>query len=473
MLAVNFNPRKFSDTIFHILLPVVAVLLPLLFLSLDLSIMPRITSTSERLFTIFGFCMWCVLVIVAWREIKACPGTSLEQGILLLAPILVSFYFLVLIVEYTSSSFDYEVYEHAFQAVLAQKNPYKGSFYFYPPLLAQGMAFIFATGKALLDTEKTSLFLFVFYIHQCLQFFLSNLAYQLSSRLASRLGFSEGKSVLVVTCLFLFNYPLIRTLHLNQINLYILNTTLIALLVLNRFPFLSGAAVMFGGLIKLYPLVMGVPLLLMKKWKALFGAFVSGVVIILLQTNLGRDFRLWRQFILFFISFPAERESSEWIRNTTFLSLSRNLSRFTGLPESMITPLYILSALLVMTWIALRFYQREKTYPTLPSGYGAETYRTFGSLIDFASLAILITPSAWDHHYVIALPLALWAIALSGRDQPGWVGIAIVCIFMLPPFDIFPFSYLRMLGVIALLILTSPKYHPETIGMKIDIPNLT
>jgi len=211
----------------------------------------------------------------------------------------------------------------------------------------------------------------------------------------------------------------------------------------------------------------------MKKWRALFGAFVSGVVIILLQTNLGRDFRLWRQFILFFISFPAERESSEWIRNTTFLSLSRNLSRFTGLPESMITPLYILSALLVMTWIALRFYQREKTYPTLPSGYGAETYRTFGSLIDFASLAILITPSAWDHHYVIALPLALWAIALSGRDQPGWVGIAIVCIFMLPPFDIFPFSYLRMLGVIALLILTSPKYHPETIGMKIDIPNLT
>lgn len=459
MLALNFNPRKISDYIFHILLPILAVWLPILFLSLDLSIMPLITMTSERLFTIFGFCMWCVLLVAAYREIKARPGISLEKGIVLLLPLLVSFFFLVLIVEYTAKSFDYEVYEYAFQAIAQDKNPYKGSFYFYPPLLAQGMAYIYATGKVLLDPETINPLLFVFYIHQCLQFLLCNLAYQLSSLLASQLGFSELKNRLIVSGLFLFNFPLVRMLHLNQINLYILNTTLIALLALSRFPFLSGAAVMFGGLIKLYPLIMGAPFLFMKKWKALLGAFVSGAVIILLQTNLGRDLILWKQFLLFFISFPAERESSEWIRNTTFLSLARNLTRFSGLPESMITSFYIIGALVVMIWIALRFYQREKTYPTLPAGYAAETYRNFGNLLDFASLALLVTPSAWDHHYVIAVPLALWAIALRGKDQPGWVGIATACIFVLPPFDIFPFSYLRMFGVIALLILTSPNIH--------------
>jgi len=459
MLAINFNFRKKSDYLFHILLPILAVWLPLLFLSLDVSIMPLITTTGERLFTLFGFCMWCVLLLVAYREIKAHPGISLEKGVVILLPLLVSFFFLVLIVEYTVSSFDYEVYEYAFQAVALHKNPYKGSFYFYPPLLAQGMAYIYTTGKALLDPEKTSGLLFVFYIHQCLQFFLCNLAYQLSSRLASQLGFSELKNKLIVSGLFLFNFPLIRMLHLNQINLYILNTTLIALLALSRFPFLSGTAVMVGGLIKLYPLIMGAPLLFMKKWKALLGAFVSGVIIIFFQTNLGRDFSLWRQFILFFISFPTERESSEWIRNTTFLSLARNLTRFTGLPESMITPFYIISALAVVIWIALRFYQREKTYPTLTPGYSAETYRNFGNLLDFASLALVVTPSAWDHHYVIAIPLALWAITLRGKDRPGWVGLATACIFVLPPFDIFPFSYLRMFGVIGLLVLTSPNIH--------------
>ncbi|HEY5731853.1 MAG TPA: glycosyltransferase 87 family protein [Anaerolineales bacterium] len=234
---------------------------------------------------------------------------------------------------------------------------------------------------------------------------------------------------------------------------------LIALLALSRFPFLSGAAVMIGGLIKLYPLVMGAPLLLMKKWKALLGAFVTGAIIIFLQTNFGRDFHLWRQFLQFFICFPVERESSEWIRNTTFLSLARNLNRFAELPESMITPLYLLCASVILIWIAVRFIQREKTYPTLSPGYNAEVYRIFGNLLDFSRLALLVTPTAWDHHYVIALPLALWAIAIRGKDQPGWVGFATVCIFVLPPFDIFPLSYLRMFGVITLLILTSPGIH--------------
>jgi hypothetical protein len=297
----------------------------------------------------------------------------------------------------------------------------------------------------------------VFYIYQCAQFFLVNIAYQLSSHLAAYIGFSDLKSKLIVSGLFLFNFPLVRTLHLNQINLYILNATLLALLLLSTFPILSGAAVTLGGLIKLYPFSMGVPLALMKKWKALLGLLASGAIIILLFTNFGRDFFLWREFMSFLLSFPAERESSLWIRNTTPLSLARNLARFIGLPESIILPLVILVSIAVVTWIALRFYKREKIYQALPPSPGTDTYRNFGNLIDFSSLALLVTPSAWDHHFVIALPLALWAIALRSEDKPGWLGIAIACIFVLPPLDIFPFSYLRMFGVVRLLLLTSPN----------------
>jgi len=462
MLPINFNFHRGSDYLFHVILPIVAVCLPPLFISLNLSIMPLITITIERLFTTFGFCMWCVLLIVAYREIRARPGISIEEGVVVLLPLLTSFFFLVLIVEYVGKSWDYENYEDAIRAVILRENPYNNPHYLYPPFFAQSMAGIYRIGEKLFDNEGLNLWLFVFYIHQCAQFFLINLAYQLSSRFGSYIGLSDMQNKIIVTALFLFNFPLIRTLHLNQVNLYILDAALIALLTLNKFPYASGAAVMFGGLIKLYPFIIGVPLVLMRKWKAVFGALISGIVVVLLQTNFGRDLSLWKQFILFLISFPVDRESSLWIRNTTLISLARNLSHFTGMSESMIQPLFITAMLVVLVWIAIRFYKREKIYPTLTPGILAETYRNSGNLIDFTGLALLITPSAWDHHFVIALPLALWAVALRryemsvGRRVDGWVGVAIVCIFILPPFDIFPLSYLRMFGVIALLIFTSP-----------------
>jgi glycosyl transferase family 87 len=457
MLPINFNPRKISDYIFHILLPILAVCLPVLFVSLGVSIMPRITTTAEQLFNVFSFCMWCVLFVVAYREVRAHPGISLEEGIMLLLPLFVSFFFLVLIIEYGAKSWDYEQYENAFRAIVQGENPYASERYLYPPFFAQVMAYVYLVGQKLLHPTRINLWLFVFYIYQCAQFFMSNLAYQLSSRFAARIGYSDLQTKLIVTGLFLFNFPMVRTLHLNQINLFVLNAILIALLALNMFPFLSGAAVTLGGLFKIYPFSMGVPLLMMKKWKVLLGAFVSGIIIILLQTNFGRDLFLWKEFVLFLLSFPSERESSLWIRNTTPLSMSVNLVRFTGLPESIIPPLVIIITLAALTWIALRFYRREKIYRSLPSGHAAEMYRNFGNLIDFSSLALLVTPSAWDHHFVIALPLALWAIALRRKDKPGWLGIAIASIFILPPVDIFPFSYLRMFGVVALLYLTSPN----------------
>jgi hypothetical protein len=461
MLSLDFNPRKVSDHIFHIFLPLLAVVLPLLFLSLDLPIAPLIMTSDQRLFGMFSFCMWCVLVAAVYREFKARPGISLEKAVLILLPLLVSFFLLVLIVEYADVSWDYQQYEDAYRTLVQGKNPYRSEQYLYPPLFAQVMAFIHAAGTKFPGADVLSPWVFVFYIYQCVQFLLGSLAYQLSSRFASRIGFSDLHAKLIVAALFLFNFPLIRTLHLNQVNLLILDTTLVAILALSRFPTLGGAAITLGGLVKLYPFILGAPLLLMKKWKALLGSILGGALIIFFFTNFGRDFTLWRQFVEFMLSFPAERESSIWIRNTSILSLLRNLSRFAGLPEAAVTPLYIAGALAVLAWIFLRLYKRERTYPTLPPGPAREAYRNFGNLIDVVSLSLLVTPSAWDHHFVLALPLALWATALRRKDRPGWVGIATACIFVLPPFDIFPFSYLRMFGVIALLILASPNIQPD------------
>lgn len=461
MLSLDFNPRRFSDHIFHILLPLLAVVLPLLFLSLDLPIAPLIMTSDQRLFGLFSFCMWTVLFIVGVREVRSRPGIPLEKAALLLLPLLVSFFLLLLVVEYAGVSWDYEQYEEAYRAVVLEKNPYRSEQYLYPPPFAQVMAFIYRVGEKFPGPEVLSPWVFVFYIYQCVQFFLGNLAYQLSSRFASHIGFSELHAKLIVTGLFLFNFPLMRTLHLNQVNLLVLNSMLVLLLVLNRYPALGGAAITLGGLVKLYPFILGAPLLLMRKWRALLGSLVGGVFIIFFMTDFGRDLTLWRQFIEFMLAFPVERESSIWIRNTSILSLMQNLNRFAGLSEAAVVPLYIAGVLGVLAWILLRLQRREKMYPLLPPGAAREIHRNSGNLIDFISLSLLITPSAWDHHFVTVLPLALWAIALRGRDMPGWVGIGIVCIFVLPPFDIFPFSFLRMFGVVALLVLTPPRIRLE------------
>src|SRR5918996_2904758 len=108
MLAINFNPRKYSDYFFHILLPFLAVILPLLLIPLNLPFMPRIGTTNVQLFETFGFFMWGVLFIAGYREIKSRPGISFEHAALAVLPLFVSFFILVLLVEYIGASWDYE-----------------------------------------------------------------------------------------------------------------------------------------------------------------------------------------------------------------------------------------------------------------------------------------------------------------------------------------------------------------------------
>lgn len=453
MLPISFHPKKFSDYIFQVFLPILAVILPLVFVLLELPIMPRIDMTSSYLFELFSFCMWTVLAVNAYREARTNSKLSLKKKVVVLLPFLISFFFLVFIGGGYTKSWDYEQYENAFRSIVEGGNPYTSTRYLYPPPFAQAMAFLYLLGGRLFAPETINLWLFVYYIHQCLQFFLVNLAYRLTYQFALRVGFPRLEGILLVSGLFIFNYPLFRTLGLNQVNLYVLNAVLLAALTLSRFPFLSGMAIALGGLIKVYPFVLGAPLLGMKKWKALLGAFLGVGLAVLL----GRNLSIWKQFVSFYLSFPVERESSLWFRNSSTLSFIRNLVGFTGLPEMLILPLFILAALAVLVWMAVRFFQREKIFRTLEPGRIANTYRNFGHLVDFSVLTLLIAPSAWDHHFVLAIPLALWSVALQSRSQPGWVGIGIASIFVMPAFNVFPVSYFRLLGVILLLWLTPPS----------------
>jgi hypothetical protein len=84
-------------------------------------------------------------------------------------------------------------------------------------------------------------------------------------------------------------------------------------------------------------------------------------------------------------------------------------------------------------------------------------YRFSGHVVDSVALMLLLSPMVWEHHYVLALPLAVWAVATQGSSRPWPIGLALVLMFAVPTFDVFPLSYHRIAGLLMLVALSSPR----------------
>jgi len=461
----TFNP--YSNKFYRFAIQYwLAVFAALFIWSRTWKIVRAIAMGQEQLFGIFGFCVFCVIVYSAYTDIKSQPNRSLKNIILTGLPILVSLLFLALLVELSLKSWDYEQYETAFRAIINNDNPYLSTRYLYPPFFADLMVFVFRVGEWIFpwigfNIRQTSAWIFVFYIHQSALLFFLLFSYYLSLQFANRIGLSALKGLLLVSALFIFNVPLLRTVIYNQVNFYVLVSILASMLALSEYPFVAGVSTALGGLIKLYPFAFLAPLVATKKWKALLGAFAGAVVIVMLETNFFRNILIWKEFAKFYLSFPLDRESS-WFRNSSPLSFLRSSFELTGLPVDAIRYVFAVVFLAILVWYAVRFFQREKIYArarqqSVAMKMGIETFRNFGHLIDFSVLSLLIAPSAWEHHYVIAIPLAIWAFALRSKNAPWLVMTGTLLVFLLPVFNIYPFSYLRMAGLILLLVLVSPE----------------
>jgi hypothetical protein len=441
-----------------------AVILPVILRALLLPVISSTYGNDYQIFELFGFCQSLVLLIIGYLEIKRRPIASLKQAIFVILPLLVSFLYLTMIVEYSQKIYDYYCYENAAKCILAGTNPYLkygGLAYTYPPFVAQFMSIIYSLirwGTVLVGRTATEEVLWglVFYFYQCAQYLSVILAYELSRRFATMVGLSRWDSLLLVTVLFLFNNSLIRTLKHDQVNLYLLNAILISMISLPKRQLFSGLALSLGGHIKLYPLLFGLPLILMKKWKAVLGIVVGFGVVIVIQTNLGRDWELWKQFVGFLPYLPTPAA----FRNNSIYSLMSNLVRFSGLPRPTTDFLVAIATLSILVWFGTRFFQREKICNKDTSLFhDQEAYRVFGNMVDCSALMLLLSPLVWEHHYILAIPLAIWAFAQQGSKNPWLVGVGTFMMFVLPTFDVFPLSYHRISGLLLLLWLTSPKWN--------------
>jgi hypothetical protein len=275
----------------------------------------------------------------------------------------------------------------------------------------------------------------------------------------------------------LCNHPVLRTLRHNQVNLHLLVLILLATLVMGSRPFLGGLLVALGAHLKLYPALVALPLLIVRGWTALLGVAAGVVGIVLLQTGLGTDFRLWERFAALAGAFPR----SQTFRDNSLQNVVSSATRFGLQPAGMtegriqtVASVAVLAAsLAVLAWFAARFIQRESAWRGLTnrSGESAEgrdaAFRRFsGHVVDSVALVLLLSPMVWEHHYVLALPLAVWAVATRGPEKPWPIAFALVLMFAVPTFDVFPLSYHRIAGLLMLLALVPPRepHAPWTTG---------
>jgi hypothetical protein len=439
----------------------VAVVLPLVLAETRPAFVSMSYGATFVPFELLGLTGGLLVGGIALAELRRRRPSGPREWIAFATPFLLALHFLTLTSEYAQRRFDYDCYEYAGRALLAGESPYReGLIYLYPPLTAQVFAGAHTAVTALDtalggDAARDAVWDQVFYLYQCLQWLLVVAAFFLCLRFARMAGVDAWWTPLLVGALIVFDNAVFRTLRHGQVNLLVLDLSLLGLLAARARPLLSGAALALAGHVKLYPLAALLPLSVADRWRAaLFG--VAAFAVIAVASVLGPGgLPVWRDFgELLRADFPGEIA----FRNNSLHSLLYNVDRlwlggggegaWVGWGVAALT-------LLALAWYALRMLARERGRR---ADDAAREPRWFaGHVADVLAFGLLVSPSVWEHHYVLALPLALHAVALRGRDRAVAVSVAVFAMLLMPTFDLFPLGHHRLAGMLALLWLSSPR----------------
>ncbi len=433
-----------------------AVFLPLALANIQPPLANFTYGPANQPFELFGFSasLWLGLLALMRLRGKKTP----QDFFLAILPVLVGFAFLTIIPELSYlKSWDYACYEQAARAITKGISPYAGC-YLYPPLLAQGLSYGFraiefyrqATGPG----EGEASWALLYYFFQTAQFFAIILLYFLSERFAQQNRLGKLSSAFLLSGLLLFNNPLFRTLRHNQINIFLLDLILFSLVFYSTRPFLSGIALGAAGHLKLYSLLMIIPLAISKRWKVLIGVAFAIITFILLAMS--------TEWMGFLDTWDKSLVFNVFLRNNSLLSIAANSFRLAGIESPLIaTWIHGILAGAGIIYFTFRYWQREK-------GASSKAERLPAHLIDMLALTIWISPITWEHHYLMAIPLLIWAFTnlpggvdlLNGtslNNQGLWLVASAVLMLVIPTFDLFFFSYHRLAGLIIWIVITHPR----------------
>lgn len=382
---------------------------------------------------------WAFAIYTAYKR-----GLLLDMKEILWAMAFSGVYFVFLhaISDHVAAQYDYLLgYERAALFLNEGKNPYEGTSYIYPPLLVQVL------GSILKIAPVHDLF----YTYQVFQWLNVLLLFQLLYTVFK--PYTSAKQFpflpILIALLMLTSVPLYRTLHWQQVNVILLNLMLIGFLYAEKNVLLSGLAFAVGIHLKIYPVIFGTLFLCTNHKKVVLSTGIWTGIIFILQTSFLQEMTLYSQFLASFQHTLGEIPSSDFFRNNSIRSpFIFIFYTWLKLPEQtaaiLVRFISLIWQVLMLIWVVFRCYKRHM--------HNTDAFFIFwGNVWDCIALMLLVSPLLWEHHFVHCLPLLLAAFLTSAaKNLRMWV-ICLVLIGLLPTFDVFLFSYHRMLGLILLL----------------------
>jgi hypothetical protein len=305
--------------------------------------------------------------------------------------------------------------------------------YLYPPLFATILQPLVPYG-----VRYIMLACFVVNYGSLLCFFM------LLHRALMRYGFSSPASTCLI-CLALFaNVPIIRTLFYVQTNFHVANLIILSLLLYPRYRIPSAVALALAAHIKTSPLLLVLPFIVNRDWKWLSSyAFTIGSVV--LATSYINGFTPYLDYFtnityIYRANGISYRDNSidSLFRATVFLMGAKP-----GIANAMI---FIVRSMIAFLGLLLCYFVvKYRVFDDSTSVIIARVYNAYPILL---LLMVTLSPLLWEHHPVLfVLSILVMLKIIQGKTEMMLFLVAYFFIFLLPTFDLYPFSYHILLGI--------------------------
>lgn len=304
--------------------------------------------------------------------------------------------------------------------------------YLYPPMWASFLTHIFRY----LGLAATIFVIYIINHLSIIAFFF------LASLFISKFGVSLNLSSILVFGTMVVNVGITRNIVYCQVNLLLVDLVLASVLLFNKNKFLSSLFYSLGIHLKVAPLFFLPVFLKFKNWKWFLYLLATGMAITLIT--------IYTDGISYYYSFIHNLTS--WadapIRSSSIFSFLVNTKRITGLniPVSIVwnsIRLFMAIGVYSITYLVMK----QNVFLKID-----DNNKNLKAMIPIFFLMIVISPTVWSHHLVILIvPVILLLLHIEKIGELFIFGIAYFLTYLLPIFDVYPFSYLRLIGWLTLL----------------------
>lgn len=334
-----------------------------------------------------------------------------------------------MVLAYRVPDWDFRCYLNAGELLRSGQSPYSpslGTQYLYPPPLAHLIAFAleFASPRA------------IFVGFQALQVALVIAAFCLLRVLAIRCGAPPATATMLAAALTIVNLPLFYNVRHHQVNLVLLDASLAAMLF-PRHAAMSGLLLAAATTLKLYPALLLAPLW-MFGYRRIALWWAAGMLAPLAFEGVRRD---WAGF---FEILPGMPKGEGVLDNSVTSLIERGLDAASASASpTTVKAMAAAVAIAALALVAIRLLSRRRSF--------------LHSAAEWTAVPLLMSPIAWEQHFVIAMPLALILLIERPRHVAVLAGTALM--LWLPRTPIFPFSHHYLAGLIALFAV--PRHRQD------------